>query len=142
MSTRRLVLFVGALASVLALVIAGCGSSASSTSVPAPLATELSYMPADAPFVLTVATDPNSAAVQGVQDLIGHFPLAGFGIQALQAKLTQLGIDYSSEVKPLLGNPVALSIAGGLYAVSGSSPPVVAAWVTNSESALKSLIKK
>jgi hypothetical protein len=142
MGARRLVLFVGALATVCALVVTGCGSSSSSTSVPGPLATELSYLPADSPFVLTVKTDPNSSAVQGVQDLIGRFPLAGFGIQALQSKLTQLGIDYSSEIKPLLGNPIALSFAGAFPSTSSSNPPLVAAWVTNSQSGLQALLKK
>lgn len=135
-------LFVGAVASVCALVVVGCGSSSSSTGVPSPLATELSYLPADSPFVVTVETDPNSSAIQGVQDLIGRFPLAGFGVQALRTKLAQLGIDYSSEIKPLLGNPVALSIVGAFSSTSSSNPPLVAAWVTNSESALKSLLKK
>src|SRR5262245_1226041 len=141
MSRRRLVLFLGALASLCALVVAGCGSSSSSTGVPGPLATELSYLPADSPFVITVETDPNSSAIQGVQDLIGHFPLAGFGVQALRAKLAQFGIDYSSDIKPLLGNPIALSIVG-VPSASSSDAPVVAAWVTSSESALKSLLKK
>src|SRR5690348_15256658 len=135
MSGRRLVLFLGALASLCALVVAGCGSSSSSTSVPSPLATELSYLPADSPFVITVETDPNSTAIQGVQDLIGRFPLAGFGVQALRSKLAQLGIDYSSEVKPLLGNPIALSIVGAVPSTSSSNAPLVAAWVTHSESA-------
>jgi hypothetical protein len=138
------VLLVGLLAALmLTLAVAGCGSSASS-SASDPIATELSYVPAGSPYVLTVATDPNSPAIQGIKDLIGKFPLAGLGLQALNAKLDQLGVDYSSEIKPLLGNPLVFAFATGVPPsnVTATNTPIVAAWVTKSASVLKTLIKK
>jgi hypothetical protein len=143
MGARRCVLLLfGALAATLALVVAGCGSSSSGSGPSSPLVSEFSYLPADSPFVVTVATDPSSSAIQGLQDLIGRFPLAGLGLQALQSKLSQVGINYSSDVKPLLGNPVAVSIAGLPSGVSAANPDVVGAWVTRSASSLKALIKR
>jgi hypothetical protein len=126
---------------VIAVALAGCGSS-SSTSASNPLTAELSYLPAGSPFVMTVATDPNSSAVTGVKDLIGRFPLAGFGIQAAQSKLSQLGISYSSEIKPLLGNPLAISLGTSIPTSASTSTPILAVWMTKSASALQSLLKK
>ena len=39
-----------------------------------PVTTELSYFPSNSPFVLSVQTDPNSAAVKGGQQLLAPFP--------------------------------------------------------------------
>lgn len=143
MGARRLVLLLLAAAVASALVIAGCGSSASS-SASSPIATELSYIPAGSPYVVTIATDPNSSAIQGLQNLIGKFPLAGLGIQELQSKLTQFGLDYSSDIKPLLGNPVVIAFASSAAptTANATSPPIVAAWIVKSASTLKSLLKK
>ena len=51
--------------------IAGCGSS--SPGAPAnPLASELSYYSANAPFIMTIATNPNSTAIQQANGLLGR----------------------------------------------------------------------
>ena len=81
---RRIILIVLA-----AVALAGCGSSSSSS--PAnPAAAELSYFPSGSPFVITIATDPAGAPIQGVQALLGRFPFAALGdvyVMALVASL-------------------------------------------------------
>jgi hypothetical protein len=125
------------------VALAGCGSSSSSSqSASSPAATELSYFPSGTPFVMTIATDPNSSAMSGAMDLIGRFPLAGFGLQAVQSKLAQLGIDYSSQIKPLLGNPIAVGVTGTSISGASTGVPVLAVFVSKSASQLKSLVAK
>jgi hypothetical protein len=86
-----------------ALAVAGCGSSSSGSS--SPINNELSYFPAGSPFVISVATDPSSSAVKGAQALVNKFSFAAFGESALIAKLQQLGINYQSDIRPLLVTP-------------------------------------
>ncbi len=124
--------------------IAGCGSSSSSSN---PVATEMSYLPAGSPLVMTIATDPNGAAIHGVNGLLGQFPFASLGIGALKQKLQQSGINYDGDLKPLFGNPIALAVSpasltnpGSLTSVSRSSALVV--WITKDGDKLKSLLTK
>jgi hypothetical protein len=88
------------------LIFAGCGSSSSSGGTPRD--TELSYFPSGAPFVALLATDPNGKPVQDANGFVGRFPFGRLGIAALQSKLAQSGINYQRDIKPLLGNPIAL----------------------------------
>jgi len=123
-----------------ALAVAGCGSSSSSGSA-SPLTTELSYFPPNSVFVMSVGTDPNSAAVKQMHGLIAHFPVASFGQSSLMAKLDQLGIDYQSDIRPLFGNPIMFGLATATPTgnVEGS---VLAAWVTKDAGKLTALVKK
>ncbi len=118
-----------------AVLVAGCGSSKSS-SAPSPVATALSYIPANSPFVLTAATTSNP----GGQALVNRVPNLALAETALFAKLRQVGIDYNADVRPLFGNP----IAGGLELQGASGKPnqFIAAWVTKDASKLNALIKK
>ena len=75
------------------------------------MATEVSYLPAGSPLVLSIATDPNGSAIHGVNALLGQFPFASLGIGALKQKLQQSGINYDGDVKPLFGNPVLISLS-------------------------------
>jgi hypothetical protein len=127
-----------------AVFVAGCGSSSSSSS---PVATEMSYLPAGSPLVLTVQTDPNGAAIHGVNGLLGQFPFASLGIGALKQRLQQSGINYDGDLKPLFGNPVAVALsptsltsAANLTSVSRSTALVV--WMTKDGDKLKSLLTK
>jgi Protein of unknown function (DUF3352) len=131
---RCLILFAAA-----ACLVAGCGSSSSSSSNP--LTTELSYMPSGSPLILTVATDPNSAAIKGVNALIGRFPLASIGVGALKSKLQQSGVNYDGDVRPLLGNPVTLAVTGSSVSTHLTTNALVV-WITKDADKLKSLIKK
>ena len=124
-----------------ALVVAGCGSSSSAPSASSVRNSELSYFPAGSPFVMSVVTDPNSAAVKGSEALVGHFPLATFGESALIAKLRQVGIDYQNDIRPLFGNPIVVGATG--QSLSGvSTSGYLAVWVTKDASKLTALLKK
>jgi hypothetical protein len=137
----RRILLPALLALLAATAIAGCGSSSSHTQKP--VTTELSYFPTNSPFVLTVATDPNASSVQSAQGLLGRFPEAALGIDALEGKLSSIGLSYDSDIKPLFGNPIALGLASGSsYSTSSAQNDFLAVWVTKSASALKSLISK
>jgi hypothetical protein len=119
-----------------AALVAGCGSSKSSSAPPSPVATALSYIPANSPFVLTAATTSNP----GGQALVNRLPNLALAETALFARLRQLGIDYNADVRPLFGNP----IVGGLvlHGANGAPNQFVAAWVTKDQSKLEALLKK
>src|SRR5581483_9899406 len=101
---------------------------------------ELSYFPAGAPLILSVQTDPNSAAIQNLQALLGHFPIAGFGEQALLQKLQQSGINYQTEIKPLLGNPVMVGFDSPSAGFSTNDALIV--WNVGSSDKIATLLKR
>jgi len=133
---RRLTLIVATLALVAGLVLAGCGSSSSSN----PVETSLSYFPKDSLFVMSIQTDPNSSAIQSMQSLLHRFPAVTFGEAALTARLEQIGINYSTDIRPLFGNPAVIGIAGPSAALARSS--LLVTWVTKDSGTLDSLVKK
>lgn len=122
---------------LIAAVLAGCGSSAGG-----PLQTELSYLPPGSPLVLTVATDPNSAAVKNTMSFIGRFPFAPALESALITRLKQSGVDYDADIKPLFGNPVALAITAASLSGRTGAQSFVLVWVTKSSSGLNSLVQR
>jgi hypothetical protein len=139
MRRRRLIALLVAACTV---VVAGCGSSSSSS----PVASEMSYLSAGSPLVMSIATDPNGSAIHGVNALLGQFPFASLGIGALKQKLQQSGINYDGDVKPLFGNPVLISLstigvpsASTLTHPAGSDALIV--WQTKDGGKLKSLLK-
>ncbi len=119
--------------------LAGCGSSSSPAA--SPLTTELSYYPSNAPFIISLETDPNSSAVKGAQALVARFPLANFGETALMSKIDQLGLDYQGEIKPLFGNPVMLG-ANSASLAGNTNQDYLIVWVTKDASKLSALVKK
>ena len=122
-------------------MLAACGSSSSSSAAAgSPLTTALSYLPANSPLVMTLATDPSSGAVKNANALLAKFQLAGFLESALKEKLELEGINYDTDIRPLLGNPVVLGTSDPT--LSGSNPPFVAAWVTKDAGALSALVQK
>lgn len=132
------------LALLAAVVIAGCGSSNSSQSSGTAAATarqaELSYFPAGSPFVLSLVTDPKSSQIQSLQQLLGHFAIVSFGEQALLAKVQQLGVNYNTEIKPLLGDPVSVGLGSSSGGLSLSNVLVV--WMVPSASKLQAVLQK
>ena len=126
------------LVTVIACALAGCGSS--SKPAASPVNTELSYFPSSSPFVMTVATDPGSAAVRQGQELVGQFPEGSLGEAALMSKLQQIGINYDADIRPLLGNPVAFGLAGD--GLAGARNQFLVAWITKDSATLSSLVKK
>jgi hypothetical protein len=131
---------------VVAAAIAGCGSSSGSGSgsAPSPVATELSYFPTNAPFILSFATNPRSSALQSAENsLLSRFPEATLGIDALEQKLQSIGLNYDTDIKPLFGNPIMLGASSGTsLSASSAGSDYLFAWVASSASGLKSLISK
>jgi hypothetical protein len=134
---RRLI----ALVVLAAALLAGCGSSSSAPKKADPTSVVLSYFPSGTPFVLTVATDPNSVAVKQSQTLESKLPVIGFTRASLISRLRGLGIDYQADVRPLLGNPIAVGATTPTLS-GGASSQFLGAWVTNNASKLKALIAK
>jgi hypothetical protein len=138
-SVRRLTLIV--VTAVSALAVAACGSSSTSggsgAAAPAPLTAALSYFPTGTPLVATIVTDPHSSAFKGVE---ANTPDATLLKAGFFQEIAKLGINYNQDVKPLFGNPIALGI--GTADVTAGSTPFLAAWQTNSATALKRLVSK
>jgi hypothetical protein len=130
-----------ALVLLAAALLAGCGSSASAPKKADPTSVALSYFPSGTPFVLTAATDPNSAAAKQSQTLESKLPVIGFAKATLIARLQGLGINYQADVRPLLGNPIAIGATTPTLS-GGASSQFLGAWVTKSAGKLKALITK
>lgn len=126
---------------LVALVIAGCGSSSSTPKAGGAQPTEFSYFPSGSALVMSIATDPNAASIKQAQALAGRFPLAAYGEAALTSKLQQLGINYSTDIRPLFGNPITLGTTSTTLSGTASSQ-VLVVWVTKDASKLNALVKK
>lgn len=126
---------------VLAIALAvGCGSSSTKGSAPSPTLQTLSYLPSSSPFVLTVSTHPASPALRNAQALKQRFPAFALLQTAFFSRLAHLGLDYNKDIKPLYGNPFALGV---LSTPPGAShAPFLAVWVTRSQSALATVVKR
>jgi Protein of unknown function (DUF3352) len=125
---------------LLACLLAACGSASSSSQPSSPLATELSYLPAGSPVVATVATDPNSAPVKNLGALLSKFQVAGLLASSLKQELQKQGVNYDTDVKPLLGNPV---VAGGIETAGpGSKLKGIGVWISKDASKLKALVTR
>lgn len=122
----------------LALALTACGSSSSAAR--GPRDTELSYVPPGSPLVLMAATDPNGTAYQNASGFIARFPIARLGLAALQSALAGGGVNFGRDVKPLLGNPIALA-AGDTSVLPGSSKRFVIAFVARDAGKLAALIR-
>jgi hypothetical protein len=125
-----------ALAALTALGLVACGGPSHSGSVP--LDTALSYFPQSTPFVATVDTKLDAASGRALESAENGETSSALVKAALFSKLAQLGIDYNRDLKPLLGNPIAVGV-GGLK-VSGSATPFLLAWQTDSATALAHLL--
>jgi hypothetical protein len=137
---RRLIYLLLPIA--LVAVLAGCGSSKSSSGAnSSPLATELSYFPSGSPFVLTVQTDPNSNAIKQAHQLESRFPLATVGQAALTSRLQALGLNYDSDIRPLFGHPVALGAPAARFA-GGTTNDFLIVWQAADATKLNALLKK
>ncbi len=139
--------YAGAMRRLLALVLlavlalAGCGSSSGSGATGAPLRAELSYFAPGSPFVLSLTTSPSARSVRSANALLGRFPLAGFAEQELFSRLQQVGIDYATDVKPLLGDPVTLGVDTA-NPTGLAAQDLLAVWRTTSARRLSALIHK
>ena len=112
---RRLLAVAALLAALCAGVLAACGGSDSKTAA-GPRAEVLSYFPDKAGLVALVSTDVAHGQIAQARKLADRFPGSGIAIAQLRSQLLKGGLDYERDVKPLLGNEVAVGAArpGGL----------------------------
>jgi hypothetical protein len=133
---RSVSMTAAVLATALALVLAGCGSSSSSN----PVGSSLSYFPKNSLFVMSLQTDPNSSAIKDMQALLRRFPAVSFGEAALTSRLQQLGLNYDADIRPLFGNPALIGVAAPSSV--GARARFLVVWVTKDASTLNGLLKK
>jgi hypothetical protein len=131
-------LTVVAAAFAAALIATGCGNSGSGN------ATEdaLSFMPKDAPVVITVDTDPEGDQWKQVNKLVGKFPFAGQVKSQLKNSFNQSSkLDFDKDLKPILGNELVFVVptVAGLQA---DDTPVFGALHVDDEGKAEEFIKK
>ncbi|MEI7521515.1 MAG: DUF3352 domain-containing protein [Thermoleophilia bacterium] len=107
---RRYIIPVVAIAAVGAaggaVVLSGCGDSASAGSTAASVA---GYIPASSPVYVQVSTDTTGAQWTQLIDLAQMFPSYGTMEKRLQADLAREGISWEKDLRPLLGEAAALA---------------------------------
>jgi hypothetical protein len=108
------------------LTLAACGGDDGPGGDPRSQA--LALVPRDAPLAAVVQT--SGKPVDQALELVRGFPGGGLGLARLEQEIAKQGVDYGRDVKPLLGNPVALGLA------SASGNAAVLALVVRDEKAL------
>ena len=102
------------------------------------VSTELSYFPAQTALVATIATDPHGAAVENVSALLGAFPLAKLGIDAVESSLASRRDSITrARSSPCSGNPIVV----GALNLQSPSTSFLAVWITRSAAKLTALVK-
>ena len=118
----------------IALVVAGCGSKSTGSS----LDSALKFVPKGAPLVVAIDTNPDSDQWKQVDKLIGKFPFGGQVKQQFKSAFTaRAGIDYDKDFKPLLGNDFVVAVTGAT-----SPAPYVVAWKVKDEGKARALLAK
>ena len=113
------------LALAVALVLAGCGSSASDQTGAPRSAGPASMAPADAALFVGVVTDSEAAEWQQVQELLGRFPDGDRLLSEISKALAGEGLDWENDVKPALGPISAIVLPrGGGDPVALTKPPL------------------
>lgn len=134
---RRLVIL--AVAGLAALVAGGCGASHRAATSNATVQA-LSYFSPTSPVVAQVQTAKGSASLRQAEAIERSNPTYAAAVTAVFAQLSQMGIDYNRDVRPLFGHPIAVGAAG--TSASGAPSSFLIVWVTTSGSKLKALIGK
>ena len=96
---------VGALALTLP-VLAGCGSEDAAS----PLDAALGYLPSDAPMVAVVATDPDDAGLQALEQLTNRLPGDAQPAESVVGTVLPAGLDFEEQIAPLLGNELVVGV--------------------------------
>jgi hypothetical protein len=111
---RRPLALAATLLAALLLLLPGCGGGDDKSSTKAvaggPTGEALSYFPANAGLVALIETDGEQ--IQAAEALLTKFPGSDKLLDQLKAKVNATGVDFDKDVKPLLGNPIALGTAG------------------------------
>jgi uncharacterized protein DUF3352 len=108
---------------VVPLAAAGCGSGSSSGGK-SPLDNALGYMPKTAPVVFTLDTNMNDAQWKSLTANVKKFPFAAQVEDSLKSSISQSGLNYDKDIKPLLGNPLVFSVPTVQTALASNSEVV------------------
>lgn len=138
----RLRLGLVALLLASALLAAGCGGQdkAGPGAATGPRTEALSYYPADTPFVLLAATDPDGSQIKQALALVRRFAPGGIFLDQLKGRLAGQ-VDFDREIKPLLGNPIALG-APGAAGFGGGNRDFLVAWMAKDAGKLRPLVDR
>lgn len=136
---RRLAALLALVAIALATAfVAGCGGDDDEGSGNA-RGEVLSYFPEDAGVVGLIATDPNGGQVKQALELVRRFPASGTLLDRLREQVEEDGVDYEKDVKPMLGNELAVG-AGRSGKVEDQT--LLVAFVSRDQGKLENLVEK
>ena len=120
---------------VLAVAVAGCGSKERKVVIADPLAEALARSPADAAALAIVATDPAAGPGAMLARLAQRFPGSELLLGQAQAMLGErVGLDYATELRPLLGGPLVL------WSPEGTTQRRFSGWIARDGDALGELL--
>lgn len=121
-----------------ALALGGCGGGDEAAS---PLDEVLGFLPEDAGFAFVASTDLDD--YDDLRQTVEKFPFAGQAEQLLERGLEQGGVDFDSEIKPLLGNELVVGVPDNASFVDSSQDtPFVLAVETQDAGKLEDLVTK
>ena len=133
------------LASLLAVLVvallAGCGGDSASS----PLDEGLSYLPKNAPFVVSIDTNTKDSQYQSLSRIADKFPFGGQLKQSLESRLRETGkVSFNSDIKPILGNPFVVggTDARSITDDSDATNNFIGALQAKDKDKLESLVKK
>ncbi len=116
----------------------GCGSG-SSDSGKSPLDNALGYLPKSAPVVAAIDTNLNDEQWKSLSANVKKFPFAGQVESSLKTSISQSGLDFDKDIKPLLGNDFVVGFPT-VQSVSGSGDQAVAAIEVKDKGKLSKLL--
>jgi hypothetical protein len=132
---------------VLAVVLGGCGSSGDTGSGSAGDA--LAYLPADAASVLLVSTDVGGKQWEQFDEHILRPLFAEESDREVrldeyaEQTFREIGLDWQDDVKPLLGNDIAIGISGSPMAfLSGEGEASVIAAIDTEGGGVEAVLEK
>ena len=124
----------------LAFGIAGCGGGSEGGG---PLENALGYLPADSPFVATLATNPEGKQVKAIEKILGRFPFESLVRGQLNQALEQQDLDFEKDLKPALGNEFVVgALDAESFIADDSEPRVIGAIQAKDKGALEKLLEK
>ncbi len=133
-----------ALATALALLtvaVAGCGSGGSGSSGGDPLDTALGYLPKSAPFVVAIDTNLKGSQWQALGTIAAKFSFGGQVEDQLKQAVNKQGLNFDTQVKPLLGNPAVIA-APDVQSFLGDGNGFIVALEVKDKDKLSSLLKQ
>jgi hypothetical protein len=124
-----------------AVAIAGCGGGSSRSGGKDPLDNALGYLPKSAPLVVAIDTDLNGSQWKSLGTIANKFSFGGQVTQQLKQAISNQGLDFDKQIKPLLGNDAVLGATDPQSILGGNTSFVVALEVKD-KGKLESLLKQ